>query len=463
MRRVTVQRLALLSSRYTHASAPLSSAAAQGAAEKSAESATGQNQQIIFPREGPGVNYALNWALCAKGIAPKGEAYRNLRGSELKKLNASIPKPSSTTKVYARGSYTAGATDISKAQFNRLFKEVTAFLANSQKIYVHDGAVGSSPLSDAKVRTISDNPSSALLFRSILEPVPTRQVSSQVFPFTVYIASNYSPSDVGSVGLSAEDKAAFVVIDYDRSAMILVGSAFTDVETIKKALAALTAPSVLSRDALPLSARILSNLALKYKQERYDTIFCENTSTRLVIQGGATVVVFAPESVIQKNAGVLKAAVSPDLGVVWSKEGVARLFASKDAGAPNLYKAPSSVVLVTADSSGAIPEISKVTPEKAGALFVAGYNGDDFQPGYQAGPGSVDPVELGKGFTAMLESTNVPAFLVNASVLAENDLLSYIESTVSEKLPKSKGKKPSVTAGTGQPSAAPVSESKTPQ
>lgn len=64
-----------------------------------------------------------------------------------------------------------------------------------------------------------------------------------------------SPSDVGSVGLSAEDKAAFVVIDYDRSAMILVGSAFTDVETIKKALAALTAPSVLSRDALPLSAR----------------------------------------------------------------------------------------------------------------------------------------------------------------------------------------------------------------
>lgn len=69
--------------------------------------------------------------------------------------------------------------------------QVTAFLANSQKIYVHDGAVGSSPLSDAKVRTISDNPSSALLFRSILEPVPTRQVSSQVFPFTVYIASNY--------------------------------------------------------------------------------------------------------------------------------------------------------------------------------------------------------------------------------------------------------------------------------
>jgi len=64
-----------------------------------------------------------------------------------------------------------------------------------------------------------------------------------------------SPSDVGSVGLTSADKGAFVVIDYDRSAMILGGSAFTDVETVKKALAALTAPSILSQDALPLSAR----------------------------------------------------------------------------------------------------------------------------------------------------------------------------------------------------------------
>jgi hypothetical protein len=384
------------------------------------------------------MNYALNWALCAKGIAPKGEAYRNLKESELKKLNATIPEPTKSTTVYARGSYSVGAAGISKAHFNRLFREVAASLTSSPKLYVHDGAIGSSPRSDAKVRTISDSPSSALLFRSILEPVPTRQVAYQEFPFTVYIASSYSPSDVGSVGLTSKDKGAFVAIDYDRSAMILGGSAFTDVETVKKALVALTAPSILSRDALPLSARLL-------------------------VQGGATVVVFAPESVILKNAGLLKAAVSPDLGLVWSKEGVARLFASKESGAPNLYKTPSSVVLVTADSSGAAPEISKVTPEKAGALFVAGYNGDEFQPGYQSGPGSVDPVELAKGFTSLLESTNIPAFLVNASVLPENDLLNYIESTVTEKLPKSKGKKPSETAGTGQSKTARVSGSKKPE
>ena len=74
---------------------------------------------------------------------------------------------------------------------NRLCTQVTASLTCSQKLYVHDGAIGSSPRYDAKVRTISDNPSSALLFRSILEPAPTRQVSQEEFPFTVYIASNY--------------------------------------------------------------------------------------------------------------------------------------------------------------------------------------------------------------------------------------------------------------------------------
>lgn len=45
-------------------------------------------------------------------------------------------------------------------------------------------------------------------------------------------------------------------------------------------------------------------------------------------------------------------------------------------------------------------------------------------------------------------------------VYAENDLLEYIESTVTEKLPKSKGKKPSETAGTGQPKTARNSGSK---
>jgi hypothetical protein len=59
-----------------------------------------------------------------------------------------------------------------------------------------------------------------------------------------------------------------------------------------------------------------------------------------------------------------------------------------------------------------------------------------------------------------LEGSNIPAFLVNASLLSENELVKHIEATVTGKLPKSKVKKPSETAGIGQASNASSSGSK---
>ncbi len=51
-----------------------------------------------------------------------------------------------------------------------------------------------------------------------------------------------------------------------------------------------------------------------------------------------------------------------------------------------------------------MPEIVKVTPEKAAALFIAGYNGDQFHPGYQpAGPRSVDDsINLAKRLSSLV-------------------------------------------------------------
>ncbi len=51
-----------------------------------------------------------------------------------------------------------------------------------------------------------------------------------------------------------------------------------------------------------------------------------------------------------------------------------------------------------------MPEIAKVTPENAAALFIAGYNGDQFHPGYEpAGPRSVDdPINLAKGLSSLV-------------------------------------------------------------
>lgn len=85
------------------------------------------------------------------------------------------------------------------------------------------------------------------------------------------------------------------------------------------------------------------------------------------MQGGATVILFAPEAVVQSNPALLQAAVSPDLGLVWSKDGVARLFNSQQPGALNLYKAPTSLVMVTADRF-----VFAYTEEIAGLQLLSG-------------------------------------------------------------------------------------------
>lgn len=93
------------------------------------------------------------------------------------------------------------------------------------------------------------------------------------------------------------------------------------------------------------------------------------TMHRLLVKGGSTIVLFAPESVVQKNGAVLQGAVSSDLGLVWNKDGVARLFGSQQADALNFYKAPSSLVLVTADRFVRPSQIASTSTQSFPANF----------------------------------------------------------------------------------------------
>lgn len=55
---------------------------------------------------------------------------------------------------------------------------------------MHDGAIGSSPKCDAKVRVISDSPSAVLSLSIVLWKTPTRAVSHDSCPLTVYVATS---------------------------------------------------------------------------------------------------------------------------------------------------------------------------------------------------------------------------------------------------------------------------------
>ncbi|KAF5450640.1 hypothetical protein F2P56_030971 [Juglans regia] len=219
----------------------------------SAPRANEEAETVVFPREGPGFSHGLQWALAAKGILVKENAFRNLESSELQQKGANIVDSLSGLPVYVRGSIVGGASEISKSQFGKLLKQVSNHISSISDVFVHDGAIGSSPKCDAKVRVISDSPSAVLSLSNVLWKTPTRAVSHDSCPLTVYVATSISPGVGDTVGLGAKMSKGFIAADIERSSLILCGKAFSDTNGIKEALASLSGPIISSRGGLPLS------------------------------------------------------------------------------------------------------------------------------------------------------------------------------------------------------------------
>jgi len=102
--------------------------------------------RAIFPREGPTLNYALNWSLCYDGVAPRKDVYYN--GSWSK---ASPPK---------KGAKAEAAIEIEDLfgdfQEDPSYTEVVAFLEDQDDLYVWDGGVATCREDEITVRIISN-------------------------------------------------------------------------------------------------------------------------------------------------------------------------------------------------------------------------------------------------------------------------------------------------------------------
>ncbi|TYH60195.1 hypothetical protein ES332_D08G276400v1 [Gossypium tomentosum] len=351
-------------------------------------------------RENPGFSYGLNWGLAGKGVIVKDKAFQNLKSSELLAKGATI----AGLPLHVRGTL-GGNSTISKAQYSKLLKQVTTHMSSISNIFVHDGAIGLSPESDAKVRVISDSPSAIFSLSRVLWETPTRAVSHDSCPLTVYTATSISTAVEDIIGLGAQGNNGFIAADIERSSLILCGKAFADINGTKLALTALSEPVIFARGGLPLSARLL--------------VSCDSV-----------VLLFAPENAIQSYSDLL---VSADAGVVLSPQGVAPLFQTKKLGGINPYRIPSAVILATSDSSGTIPSISKLSPGQAAYHFLAGYQNGEFVPAYYAkGSSYIGVLDLAKTLLSKLKQYQVPTFLVNVDGGVENitgkDLVKLVTS-----------------------------------
>ncbi|KAJ4957428.1 hypothetical protein NE237_024539 [Protea cynaroides] len=365
---------------------------------------------VVFPREGPGVSYGLNWALAGRGVIVGDKAFHNLKSSELLQQGATTSETLSGLPVYVRGNAVGGASEISKAQFSKLLKQVTTHISSISNVFVQDGAVGSSSKCDAKVRVISDSPSAVLSLSNVLFRTPSRAISHDSCPLTVYIATSLSPATADIIGLGSQATNGFIAADIERSSLVLCGKAFSDIKGTKDALAALAGPLISARGGLPLAARLL-------------------------VSGESVILLFAPEDTLQSCSDLL---VSADTGVILSSQGVAPFFQTGASGSPNLFKLPAAVVLASADSSGAIPSVSKLSPGQAAYHFLAGYQNGKFVPAYSKGPSATDPLELAKALLSKMNENQLPSFLINLSEGEKNvtgkELIKLAESTLSKNI-----------------------------
>ncbi|BBG98502.1 hypothetical protein Prudu_007922 [Prunus dulcis] len=287
-------------------------------------------------------------------------------------------------------------------------KGVTNHISSISNIFVHDGAIGSSPKCDVKVRLISDNPSAMLSLSHMLWETPTRAVSQDSCPLTVYVATSISPGIGESIGLGSKENDGFIAADIERSSLILCGKAFSDSNTTKEALAALSGPVIFARGGLPLSARLL-------------------------VSGDSVVLLFAPKRTFKSCRDLL---VPSDAGVILYSNGLAFLF---QTGGSNLFKLPASVFLASSDSSGVIPSVSKLSPGQAAYHFLAGYQNGKFIPAYNKGTWSIDPLELAKAFMSKLKDDQISSYLFNVNGGENNvngkDFAKVVQSTLSENIP----------------------------
>ncbi|XP_024954487.2 uncharacterized protein LOC102620916 isoform X5 [Citrus sinensis] len=361
-------------------------------------------KQLCFP--GRAFSYGLNWALAGRGVVVNDKAFQNLTTSELQQKGATI----AGLPVYVRGNLLGGSSDISKAQYAKLLKQVTAHLSSIANVFVQDGAVGSSSECDAKVRVISDSPSAVLKLSSILWKTPSRAVSHDSCPLTVYVTTSISPGVVNAVGLRAQGDNGFIAADIERSSLILCGKGFSDANGVKEALVALSGPVIIARGGLLLCARLL-------------------------VSGDSVILLFAPEDTIQRCANLL---VSADAGVIVSSHGVAPLFQTGDSGGPYTFKLPTVAILASCDGSGIIPSVAKLSPGQAAYHFLAGYQNGKFFPAYSKFA-YIDALELAKAFMSKLKDHQILSYLVNAkkgeTSITGKDLLEMVPSMLAKNFP----------------------------
>ena len=209
-----------------HSLAPAAGASAAGARRTLALARpTEDADSVQFPREGPGLDYALNWSLCGDGVVPSKLAYRITKVQTAEQLLGGPPEAPA-------GAGSAAAVVDDDDAFDDAFDEAATALEAADALYV---AEGDAPGTRTPCRVISgDLGLAATAMAHCLERMPLRAPTE--LPVTLYVA----PSCADYAGAVVEDA---------RLKIVLCGAQAT-AASVKASLAA--APGMLEAATAPV-------------------------------------------------------------------------------------------------------------------------------------------------------------------------------------------------------------------
>ena len=209
-----------------HSLAPAAGARTAGARRTLALARpTEDADSVQFPREGPGLDYALNWSLCGDGVVPSKLAYRITKVQTAEQLLGGPPEAPA-------GAGSAAAVVDDDDAFDDAFDEAATALEAADALYV---AEGDAPGTRTPCRVISgDLGLAATAMAHCLERMPLRAPTE--LPVTLYAA----PSCADYAGAVVEDA---------RLKIVLCGAQAT-AASVKASLAA--APAMLEAATAPV-------------------------------------------------------------------------------------------------------------------------------------------------------------------------------------------------------------------
>merc|ERR1712137_643337 len=187
---------------------------------------------ILWPNESHARNYVLNWTFNRYQVTPTEFAYRNLHLRGLQMLVPSetdqnktvrVNLESSSHPVYFLASESApqGAATVDSRIFKAVSKEIKLQLSQQKELFMHDGAINSSPSAQLKARLMFNGSLPALYLHHLLHPIPKIEPDQFAHDVTGWmLQTNSFRVPLAETGISSQN---FTIIDQDNNSMLVVG------------------------------------------------------------------------------------------------------------------------------------------------------------------------------------------------------------------------------------------------